>query len=238
MTCVLSVTSIHTFSTDNVEIDRECCETICFDRLSAQNEHLSPTMCCKCLNKYQTDDKNGRSIFYRSEISNERLQAVEYQNYKKTCFEDWRNNFFQRNRKNKTPVTSSDQTHSKHVVEDCNKTGPETTSLNASPKHGIKRKFELTTSEEEYVSPKRVSPYYNTQKERKDDRKKILKMSIKKLKDLDDPETFLRRTVLVNNTMKRLQVDLQEEHEQTKGFKSLRRYGVPGNMCKSDLYFI
>lgn len=36
-------------------------------------------------------------------------------------------------------------------------------------------------------------------------------MSVRKLKDIDDPEVFLRRSVLVNNTMKRLQTEIREE---------------------------
>ena len=39
----------------------------------------------------------------------------------------------------------------------------------------------------------------------------MLKVSVRKLKDIDDPEVFLRRSVLVNNTMKRLQTEIREE---------------------------
>ena len=42
-------------------------------------------------------------------------------------------------------------------------------------------------------------------------RKRVLKMSVRKLKDIDDPEVFLRRSVLVNNTMKRLQKEIKDE---------------------------
>ena len=45
----------------------------------------------------------------------------------------------------------------------------------------------------------------------KEERKRILKVSVRKLKDIDDPEVFLRRSVLVNNTMKRLQTEIREE---------------------------
>ncbi|XP_045178134.2 uncharacterized protein LOC123538229 [Mercenaria mercenaria] len=77
--------------------------------------------------------------------------------------------------------------------------------------HGIKRKAEEIGIDEMYIPSKRVSPFLNTPKERKDIRRNILKISVKKLKQLDDPESFLRRTVLVNNTMKRLQTELLHE---------------------------
>ena len=50
----------------------------------------------------------------------------------------------------------------------------------------------------------------------REERRKVLKMSVRKLKDIDDPETFLRRSVLVNNTMKRLQVEIRTERETKK----------------------
>jgi len=40
---------------------------------------------------------------------------------------------------------------------------------------------------------------------RKEERKKILKMCVKKLRSIDDPETFLCRSVLINNTLKQIQ---------------------------------
>lgn len=45
----------------------------------------------------------------------------------------------------------------------------------------------------------------------KDERRKVLKISINKLRRIDDPEVFLRRSVLINNTMKRLQKEIKEE---------------------------
>lgn len=108
----------------------------------------------------------------------------------------------------------------------------------SSTSQGIKRKAEV---EDVYVPSKRVSPFLNTPKERKDERKKILKISIKKLKQLDDPEAFLRRTVLVNNTMKRLQTELREEKLRYRKFesnkkKSFNGYGVLNNSCLSNSY--
>ena len=45
----------------------------------------------------------------------------------------------------------------------------------------------------------------------KEERKKVLKMSVRKLKQIEDPETFLCRSVLINNTMKRIQTEIREE---------------------------
>lgn len=45
----------------------------------------------------------------------------------------------------------------------------------------------------------------------KEERKKVLKMSVRKLKAIEDPEMFLCRSVLINNTMKRIQNDVREE---------------------------
>lgn len=56
----------------------------------------------------------------------------------------------------------------------------------------------------------------------KEERRKVLKISINKLKKIEDPESSLRRSVLINNTMKRLQKEAREEKmqkQQTVGFR-------------------
>ena len=40
----------------------------------------------------------------------------------------------------------------------------------------------------------------------REERKKVLKLSVRKLRAIEDPETSLCRSVLINNTMKRIQV--------------------------------
>uniref|UniRef100_A0A1B6C7A8 SERTA domain-containing protein n=1 Tax=Clastoptera arizonana TaxID=38151 RepID=A0A1B6C7A8_9HEMI len=45
----------------------------------------------------------------------------------------------------------------------------------------------------------------------KEERRKVLKISINKLKKIEDPESSLRRSVLINNTMKKLQKETREE---------------------------
>ena len=52
----------------------------------------------------------------------------------------------------------------------------------------------------------------------KEERKRVLKMSVRKLKQIEDPETFLCRSVLINNTMKRIQNEIKDE-KSTKSRK-------------------
>ena len=78
---------------------------------------------------------------------------------------------------------------------------------------GSKRKLESKDDVEdaEPVPCKRISPFLNTPKQRKEERRKVLKLSIQKLKQMDDPENFLRRSVLINNTVKKMQKELRDE---------------------------
>ncbi|KAL1138880.1 hypothetical protein AAG570_008942 [Ranatra chinensis] len=55
--------------------------------------------------------------------------------------------------------------------------------------------------------PTMISPKYR----QKEERRKVLKISVNKLKKIEDPESSLRRSVLINNTMKRLQREAREE---------------------------
>lgn len=47
----------------------------------------------------------------------------------------------------------------------------------------------------------------------KEERRKVLKISINKLKKIEDPESSLRRSVLINNTMRKLQRESREEKQ-------------------------
>ncbi|XP_059481149.1 uncharacterized protein LOC132200009 [Neocloeon triangulifer] len=51
----------------------------------------------------------------------------------------------------------------------------------------------------------------------KEERRKVLKISIGKFKRIEDHESSLRRSVLINNTMKRLQKEAREEKLQRQG---------------------
>lgn len=48
----------------------------------------------------------------------------------------------------------------------------------------------------------------------KEERRKVLKISMNKLKKIEDPEAWLCRSVLINNTLKRLQQEAKEEKLQ------------------------
>lgn len=45
----------------------------------------------------------------------------------------------------------------------------------------------------------------------REERKQVLKISINKLRQIDDPEVFLRRSVLIHNTMQKLQKEVRDE---------------------------
>ncbi|XP_064487735.1 uncharacterized protein LOC135399928 [Ornithodoros turicata] len=48
----------------------------------------------------------------------------------------------------------------------------------------------------------------------KDERRRVLKISMSKMKRIEDPELFLRRSVLVNNTVKKLQREIRDERQR------------------------
>lgn len=54
----------------------------------------------------------------------------------------------------------------------------------------------------------------------KEERRKVLKISVNKLKKIEDPESSLRRSVLINNTVKRLQKEAREEKSQKQQMHS------------------
>eukprot|EP00096_Caligus_rogercresseyi_P000156 TRINITY_DN1042_c0_g1_i2.p1 TRINITY_DN1042_c0_g1~~TRINITY_DN1042_c0_g1_i2.p1 ORF type:complete len:229 (-),score=89.35 TRINITY_DN1042_c0_g1_i2:377-1063(-) len=65
-------------------------------------------------------------------------------------------------------------------------------------------------------SAKPLSMLGNKKFKAKEERKRVLKMSVSKLKDIEDPENFLRRSVLINNTLKRLQSEVRMEKSGVK----------------------
>ena len=55
-----------------------------------------------------------------------------------------------------------------------------------------------------HVLAKRSTPDFVMRVKEREKRKKILKMCVQKLRDIDDPESVLCRAVLINNTFKTL----------------------------------
>lgn len=64
----------------------------------------------------------------------------------------------------------------------------------------------------------------------KEERRKVLKLSMNKLKRIEDPESSLRRSVLINNTVKRLQREAREEKSQknqiTNSYSQNKCFGI------------
>ena len=126
-----------------------------------------------------------------------------------------------------------DDTHVLH----CTSEGHENHTLSK----GIKRKLSSNCPEEIYIPTKRVSPFLNTPQESKEEKKKILKISILKLKEIDDAEIFLRRSVLINNTMKRMQSELSKDRMKQMNLLTYNRrrrrqqleYDILSNDCLS-----
>ena len=76
----------------------------------------------------------------------------------------------------------------------------------------------------DYRAAKRLSPLLNTPKQRKDDGRRILRLSAQKLHATPDPETCLRRSVLVNNTLLRIQRELRDDAPPEAARSNYRRY--------------
>lgn len=62
-----------------------------------------------------------------------------------------------------------------------------------------------------YMPPKQRPSMISAKYRQKEERRKVLKISINKLKKIEDPEASLCRSVLINNTMKRLQKEARDE---------------------------
>jgi len=75
----------------------------------------------------------------------------------------------------------------------------------------------------------------------KEERRKVLKISINKLKKIEDPESWLCRSVLINNTMRKLQKEARDEklHKQSLYSKSYfldtSDCQLNNNNCKDNL---
>lgn len=65
-----------------------------------------------------------------------------------------------------------------------------------------------------FCPPKNRPLMISAKYRQKEERRKVLKISINKLKKIEDPEASLCRSVLINNTMKRLQKEARDEKIQ------------------------
>lgn len=88
-----------------------------------------------------------------------------------------------------------------------------------------------------YYSATRQRPSMISAKYRqKEERRKVLKISVNKLRRIEDPEAWLCRSVLINNTMKRLQKEAKEEkgNQQKKVVSS--DFAIHEDLIPSELY--
>lgn len=75
-----------------------------------------------------------------------------------------------------------------------------------------------------YCPPKNRPSMISAKYRQKEERRKVLKISINKLKKIEDPEASLCRSVLINNTMKRLQREARDEKMQKQQLNYPRCY--------------
>ena len=61
----------------------------------------------------------------------------------------------------------------------------------------------------------------------------VLKLSLNKVKRIEDPESFLRRSVLINNTIKRLQREVREEKMMRSGGYTSKLHSMHSSFRKS-----
>lgn len=80
-----------------------------------------------------------------------------------------------------------------------------------------------------YCPPKNRPSMISAKYRQKEERRKVLKISLNKLKRIEDPEASLCRSVLINNTMKRLQKETRDEKLQKQQLSYPR-------CCDNDSY--
>ena len=88
-------------------------------------------------------------------------------------------------------------------------------SRSSRPASGLKRKLSVTNdtlfADGDDRMAKRISPFHNTPIQKKETKRRILKISMRKMREIDCPETYLRRSVLINNLARSLQDDLKDD---------------------------
>lgn len=90
----------------------------------------------------------------------------------------------------------------------------------------LKRKRSECDDDDIFIPPKRISPFLNTPKEKKDTKKRILNISVQKLSQIDNAEEILRKSVLINNTMKHMKRELRKDKKRNKSLSNKGRHSV------------
>ncbi|KFM61393.1 hypothetical protein X975_01386, partial [Stegodyphus mimosarum] len=86
-------------------------------------------------------------------------------------------------------------------------------SSSSSSSDGQEDDHSAEADDEDYIPRRRGPQMWNSRQRWKDERKKVLKMSINKLAEIEDPELCLLRSVLINNTIKKLHLDIRNERQ-------------------------
>jgi len=82
--------------------------------------------------------------------------------------------------------------------------------------HFYKRILQLTTmSKSELLVLARATQHVRRQKA-KEERKKVLRLCVNKLQNIQDPELYLCKSVLINNTLRNIQLQHREAHRKAK----------------------
>ncbi|XP_054721018.1 dentin sialophosphoprotein-like [Uloborus diversus] len=106
------------------------------------------------------------------------------------------------------PTTSSSSTSPSSYLDH---TSLDSTS--SSPTSSSEEQEASPAEDEDYLPRRRGPQMWNSRQRWKDERKKVLKMSVNKLTEIEDPELCLLRSVLINNTIKRLHFDIRNERQ-------------------------
>lgn len=86
-------------------------------------------------------------------------------------------------------------------------------SSSSSSSEGQEDDASSTPDEEEYIPRRRGPQMWNSRQRWKDERKRVLKLSLSKLAEIEDPELCMHRSVVINNTVKRLHMDIKNERQ-------------------------
>ncbi|XP_022254256.1 uncharacterized protein LOC106469987 [Limulus polyphemus] len=113
--------------------------------------------------------------------------------------------------------TSQNKRH-KHETENHELNGLPQQEINKFYSEDVRHQDDKDVTVEDllYVPRRRVPLLWNPRLRLKDERRKVLKMSVNKLRRMKDPEELLQRSVLINNTIKCLQQDIREVCHSTE----------------------
>ncbi|KAG8186150.1 hypothetical protein JTE90_022738 [Oedothorax gibbosus] len=110
---------------------------------------------------------------------------------------------------------TSDEDHRSSISSSFLESTMDTHSASASSSSSSSSEGEVSqeADEDDYIPRRRGIQMWNSRQRWKDERKKVMKMSVTKLSEIEDPELCLVKSVLINNTIKRLHGDIRNERQ-------------------------